>query len=97
MIIQLNPEWRIKSDPHQWIVQQGRSANGTMKWDSLSFHHSLDGAVLWVAQRRVRLLGGVYGPDALPDLCRALDSLKCETLAAIEIGTRVKDAEFRQT
>jgi hypothetical protein len=83
MIIHLNPEWRIKSDPQQWIVQQGRTANCKQKWDSLSFHHSLDGAVLWVAQRRVRLLEGVYGPDALPHLCQTLDSLKSEILSAI--------------
>jgi hypothetical protein len=83
MIIHLNPEWRVKSDTLQWIVQHGRTANGTTKWDSLSFHHSLDGAVLWVAQRRVRLLGGIYGPDALPHLCRTLDSFKGEISAAI--------------
>ncbi len=28
MIIHINTDWRVTSDPHQWIVQRRRSANG---------------------------------------------------------------------
>lgn len=97
MIIHLNPDWRIASDPRQWIVQKRRTAKGREKWDSKSFHVTLDSAVLWAAQRRIRLLGGTYGPDVLLPLCHAVDRLKAEILAALKDSQIQKsDASVRQ-
>ena len=64
---------------------------GCTKWDSLSFHRILDSAVLWLARRQIRLLGGEYGPEALIPLHQALDSLRSEISAALRtIGTEVE-------
>jgi hypothetical protein len=96
MIIHLNPDWRIASDPLQWISQKRRAANGRDKWESKSFHGTLDSAVLWVAQHQIRLLGGEYGPDALLPLCHAVDSLKAEILAALkDLQSQKSDVSLR--
>ena len=83
MNIDINRNWRVHSDPNQWIVQKRRIVKGCPKWESLSYHHTLDSAVVWLAQKRVRLMRGKYGPDALPILCQALDRLSVEIRAAL--------------
>lgn len=52
MIIQINENWRIATDPSNWIVEK---RNGTytnkktgekmIKWDGLSFHSSCEAAL----------------------------------------------------
>ena len=83
MIIRINRDWRIASDPLQWIVQRCRTVKGRDKWDCISFHRSLDSAVIWLAGRRIRTLPGSYGPEALPALYQALDRLEAEVSAAL--------------
>lgn len=86
MIIRINPDWRIANDPLQWIVQRRRTVKGQDRWENVSYHGTLDNAVLWLARTRVRMLGGSYGPDALPVLCHALTSLKSEIIDAIALA-----------
>ena len=89
MIVQINPDWRLVSDPLQWKTQRRRFVKGAPKWDNISYHRTLDNAVLCLARRRIRLLGGEYGPEALIPLCQALDSLRTEIGAAL--GTQCND------
>ncbi len=86
MIIRINQDWRIASDPLQWVVQKRRTVKEQERWDNVSYHTGLDNAVLRLAQRRIWLMDGDYGPDALPALCHALDSLKSEIIAAISLA-----------
>lgn len=86
MIIRINPDWRIASDPLQWIVQKRRTVNGQDRWEGVSYHAGLDNAVLRLAQKRIWLMDGDYGPDALPALCHALDSLQSEIITAISLA-----------
>lgn len=88
MIIRINDDWRIASDPLQWIIQKRRTVKGQEKWDSLAFFGDLDRAVLHLARRRVRLLPGSYGPEALPVLCQALDRLKAEISSVLSATSR---------
>ena len=88
MIIRINQDWRIASDPLQWIVQKRRTVKGQDKWDSLAFFGKLDGAVLHLARRRMRMLPGSYGPEALPLLCQALDRLEAEISTALSVVPR---------
>ncbi len=83
MIIRINRDWRIASDPLQWIVQKRRTVKGQDKWDAIAFFRRLDGAVLHLARRHVRMLPGSYGAEALPLLCQALDRLEAEVSAAL--------------
>ena len=86
MIIRINPDWRIASDPQQWIVQRRRTVKGQERWHNVSYHGTLNGAVQRLAQKRVWLMGGDYGPDGLLALCQALDSLKTEIIDAISVA-----------
>ena len=84
MIIHINREWRVVSDPLQWIVQRRRSVNGKDRWESLAFYRDLERAVLWLAERQIRLLGGECGPEALTPLHQALDTLGNEIREALQ-------------
>lgn len=85
MIVQINPDWRIESDPLQWIVQKRRFVQGAERWSNVGYHRTLDSAVVHLARRRVRMIGGEYPPEALPTLCHALDSLRDEIRQALDI------------
>lgn len=84
MIVRINRVWRIASDLLQWIVQKRRTVKGQDKWDSLAFFGDLDRAVIHLARRRVRMLPGSYGPEALPTLCQALDRIRHEICNGLE-------------
>jgi len=46
MIIEVNPNWRIRSDPHCWSVQHREvSKTGKVKWRSLTYWKDPDGAL----------------------------------------------------
>lgn len=77
MIITINDDWRLSSDPLQWILQK-RNPGATEEkhvWRSLGFFGDLDNAVAACGRRRIRILPGFYGPEALTPLCAALDTI----------------------
>ncbi len=84
MIIRVNSDWRIASDPLQWRVQKRRAVNGQDKWESLTFHKSLDKACLSLAQRQLRDLDTDYRCEELIGFCRAVDKLESEIKTALE-------------
>ena len=76
MIINLNTDWRIRSDPLQWIVEKrvhGAKA-ARYQWKPEAFCKSFDSAVVWAGRRRVMEEPGEYGVDALPPLAAAESS-----------------------
>ena len=83
IVIQINSDWRIVSDPLQWIVQRRRTVKGKDKWDSRTFHSDLGNAVMRLASAHIRTFDAVVGPDALEVLCHFLDSLENKFLSAI--------------
>ena len=83
MIVHINRDWRIATDPHQWLVQKRRAVNGQDKWGSLTYHKTLDKACLSLAQRQLRDLDTDYWCEELIGFCRAVDSLKSEIRAAL--------------
>jgi hypothetical protein len=81
MIIRINNDWRIDSDSLQFILQhrrEAKKANAEVRWHNVGYFATLDSAICELARRRIRLLPGVYGPDALPKLCRAFDEIKAD-------------------
>ncbi len=58
MIIQINPDWRIRSDPYNWIIEARRKGGTKERWDALGYYGDLDGAVLGLVQRRIRVMAG---------------------------------------
>jgi hypothetical protein len=86
LIIRINADWQCASDSMQWLLQRRRVVKGQDRWDNVSYHTSLDSAVWRLAQKRIWLMDGDYGPDALPVLCQAVDSLKREIIDAISLA-----------
>ena len=54
MKIDINNDYRITSDSHQWIVQKRRIRKGNQDWESVAFLASLPTALEWLRERLVR-------------------------------------------
>ena len=65
MIIEINPEWRIRSDPYNWIIEARRKGGAKERWDAMDYYGDLDGAVLGLVQRQIQVLEGKYHAEAL--------------------------------
>ena len=94
MIIYLNTQWRIRSDDLQWIVEhlpdpKSGTKRKVARWKAKAYLNTLDRAVVFSADRRIRLLPMEVGAEALPRLCTALDQIKAEVREAVG-GLRVK-------
>ena len=62
MIINVNDEWRIFSDPANWIVQRRfknpkpKSNGEVYEWKNIAYCVSLESAVKTMAERRIRII-----------------------------------------
>ena len=83
MIIQITPDWRIASDPLQWILQHRYTKKGEDAWRSIGFFIDLERACVELARRQVHQLQGTYGPEALKPLSDALITIKDDARAAL--------------
>ncbi len=66
MIITINEDWRVASDPLQWILQK-RNPGATAeknRWRALGFFGSFDHAVVECSRRRIRILPGGLRPGS---------------------------------
>ncbi len=60
MIIEINPDWRIRSDPYNWIIEARRKGGAKERWDAVGYYGDLYRAVLGLVQRRIRVMEGTY-------------------------------------
>ena len=79
MIITINEDWRVASDPLQWILQR-RTPSG--RWTNVGYFGDLERAVLQAARRQVRLLRGLPSEALLP-LQQALAAVHADIRAAL--------------
>ena len=84
VIIHINPDWRIRSDPYNWIIETRRKGGAKERWNAVGYYGDLDGAVLGLLQRRIRVMEGTYHAEALTPLCRALAGMREEISAILE-------------
>ena len=54
MIIPINEQYRVATDPYQWIIQKKRTRKGNEVWESQTYHPSVDAAVRSLGERMVR-------------------------------------------
>ena len=54
MIIQIDKQYRVTTDPYQWIIQKKRTRNGREDWASQTFHPSFSSALENLGERMVR-------------------------------------------
>ena len=60
MIICINPDWRIRSDPYNWIIETRRKGGVKERWNAVGYYGNLDSAVLGLVQRRIRVMAGTH-------------------------------------
>ncbi len=84
MIIHINPDWRIHSDPYNWTIEKRRKGVVKERWNAAGYYGDIDGAVLGLVQRRIRVIEGTCHAEALTPLCRALAGMREEISAALE-------------
>jgi len=82
--IGINDQTRITSDHSQWILQHRRQVGGKGKWDSKTFHQTLKSAVLGMARAQVRRLDVTVPAISVEALCRIVDRLESEVVAALD-------------
>ena len=68
MIIPIDQQYRIATDPYQWIVQKKRTRNGKEEWQSQTYHSTFESAVRELGERMVRESKANTLVDALADL-----------------------------
>lgn len=81
MIIDLNKDWRLKSDDLQWHVQKRTLVKkGTKKyqWQSIAYCGQLDIALMLCWRRRIQIEEGVYKAEALRPLIDSFEKLEEE-------------------
>ncbi len=83
MNITINEDWRLASDPLQWVLQKSYQSKGEERWRALAFFGDLDRAIVELSRRRILILAGTYHPEALKPLSDALRSVRDDVLAAL--------------
>ncbi len=84
MIITINDDWRLASDPLQWVLQRRYQSKGEDHWQAKAFFGRLDAALYELHRRRIRCLPGAYpGSEALRPLSHALITVHEEITAAL--------------
>ena len=54
MIIQIDEQYRVTTDPYQWIIQKKRTRNGREDWRSQTFHPTFGSALQSLVETMVR-------------------------------------------
>ncbi len=83
MIITINPDWRLASDPLQWVLQKSYQSKGEERWRALAFFGDLDRAIVELSRRRILILAGTFHPEALKPLSDALRNIRDDIHAAL--------------
>ena len=75
IIISINEDWRIASDPLQWLVQK-RYGTDIVRWRTVAHCASLATSLVVLGERQVFSLEGEYPSTALKPLCHALTTIR---------------------
>ena len=71
LIIRINEQYRVATDPYQWIIQRKRTRKGNEVWESQTYHPSVDAAVRSLGERMVR----ECKTDTLVDALKAVETI----------------------
>ena len=75
MIVPINAQYRITTDPYQWIVQKKRSRKGKEDWESQTYHHSFESAFQSLGEFMVRQSNAATLVDALAEVEKVTTTL----------------------
>ena len=68
MIIPVNEQYRIATDPYQWMVEKARIRNGKKDWEPKLFYPSFKSALKGLGELMVRRSNAETLADALLDV-----------------------------
>ena len=68
MIIPVNEQFRIATDPYQWMVERARTRNGKKDWEPKLFYPTFESALKGLGQLMVRLSEAETLVDAVRDV-----------------------------
>ena len=83
LIIRINEQYRVATDPYQWIIQRKRTRKGNEVWESQTYHPSADAAVRSLGERMVR----ECKTDTLVDALKAVETIATTLSQALTPST----------
>ena len=96
MIIQIDEQYRVTTDPYQWIVQKKRSRKGKEDWKSQTHHTSFQSALQSIGERLVRGSDAETLVDALADVEKAITILSQARTLQLEQVLTASEEEIEQ-
>ncbi len=91
MIIPINEQYRIATDPYQWIIQTKRTRCGRKEWRAETYHPTFESALQSLGELMVRQSNAETLADALDavktittQLSQALTIETCELIDSIQ-------------
>ena len=96
MIIQIDEQYRVTTDPYQWIVQKKRSRKGKEDWESQTYHPSFESALQTLGERLVRESDAETLVDALADVEKAITILSQALTPQLEQVLTVSEERIEQ-
>ena len=89
MIVAINSRWRLRTDPHQWILERRRK-NGS-RWDAVGYYRDVGNVFRFLVDKEIYESDIELPPGALVPLHQALADLRNEITAAVE---SLKDGRY---
>ena len=90
MIIPINEQYRITTDPYQWIVQKKRSRKGKEDWESQTYHPSIQSALQSFWEFMVRQSDATTLTDALVEVENVTTTLSQALTPQFQVISDVK-------
>ena len=75
MLISINERYRIASDSRQWMIQESRTRNGAIEWQSKYYFGAIESAVKELGELMVRTSDAQTLVDALADVEKVTTTL----------------------
>ena len=90
MIVPINKQYRIITDPYQWIVQKKRARKDKDGWESVTYHPTFPSAFQSLGELMVRRSDAATLADALVDVENVTTSLSQALRPYFEHGLELK-------
>ena len=84
MIIPVHEQFRIATDPYQWMVERARTRNGNKEWEPKLFYPTFKSALKGLGELMVRLSDAQTLVDAIRDVEKVSTTLSQALTIRIE-------------
>jgi hypothetical protein len=86
MIIEVNKNYRITSNPTCWQVEKRKSdrKDGTERWEPLTYHVDFKNALVSLVEYRIRT---IEDNACVDEIKSTLKEIKAEVISSVEVFT----------